>query len=94
MGEFSITITIADRKYRLTIEKDEEEIVRKASKSIEETIKNYAKNYAFKDKQDLLAMIALQNTTSYLTTKNKETSIDNNLIDKLSEIDKILSDNL
>lgn len=94
MSEFSITINIADRKYRLTIDKREEEIVRKAAKSIDELLKNYMKDYAFKDKQDLLAMIALQNTTSYLKKEVNNSSSNTTIIEKLAEIDKILSDNL
>ncbi|MEI6764858.1 MAG: cell division protein ZapA [Bacteroidota bacterium] len=66
MSEFSITVSIADRNYKLTIEKEEEETVRKASKLIDEKVKEYARSYAFKDRQDLLAMVALQYTTSSL----------------------------
>ena len=94
MSEFSITITIADRKYRLTIDKKEEEIVRKAAKSIDELLKNYMSDYAYKDKQDLLAMVALQNTTSYLKKEVNSSSNNNTVIEKLAKIDKILSDNL
>ncbi len=92
MEEFIITVTIADRIYKLTIEKDEEEMVRKAARLIDEKIKEYAISYAYKDKQDLLAMIALQYTTSAMNYEHTLSFYDTQLEDKLTEIDKVLSE--
>ena len=55
-----IKLTIADRLYPLTIQPEQEEGLRKASKKIEEMIKRFEKSYAVRDKQDVLAMCALQ----------------------------------
>ena len=55
-----IKLTIADRLYPLTIQIEQEEGLRKASKKIEEMIKRFEKSYAVRDKQDVLAMCALQ----------------------------------
>lgn len=63
MSEFSIKVTIAGRSYPLTIEREEEENVRRAAKNINEYIKELQDNYAVNDKQDLLAMAALQMST-------------------------------
>ncbi len=60
MSEVSIKVNIAGRSYPLTIDSAEEESIRKAEQSIEESIQVFQKNYAVKDKQDLLAMSALQ----------------------------------
>ena len=38
---------------------EEEEIIRRAAKLINDRVKEYQENYAVRDKQDLLAMIAL-----------------------------------
>jgi cell division protein ZapA (FtsZ GTPase activity inhibitor) len=94
MEEFSINVNIADRPYKLTIEKQEEEIVRKAAKLINDKIKEFASNYAFKDKQDLLAMIALQYTSSALNYENSKTYNNTLLKDKLIELDLILDKQL
>lgn len=94
MDEFSITVTIADRTYRLTIERKEEEIVRQAVKLIDEKVKEYARNYAFKDKQDLLAMVTLQNTTALLNQQHSFAADNKDLIAKLSLIDGLLSEKL
>ena len=55
-----IKISIADRVYPLTISPSQEEGLRLASKKIEEMIKKFEKSYAVRDKQDVLAMCALQ----------------------------------
>ena len=94
MDEFSITVTIADRTYRLTIERKEEEIVRNAVRLIDEKVKEYARNYAFKDKQDLLAMVNLQNTTALLNQQQSLASENSELIAKLSLIDGLLTEKL
>ncbi len=61
MGEkLKIKISIADRVYPLTIEPSREEGLRKAAKEIESMIKLLEKSYAVRDKQDVLAMCALQ----------------------------------
>ncbi len=55
-----IKISIADRVYPLTINPAQEEGLRLASKRIEEMIKKFEQSYAVRDKQDVLAMCALQ----------------------------------
>ena len=90
MEEFTITVTIADRIYRLTIERKEEETVRKAARLIEEKIKEYANNYAFKDKQDLLAMVALHFTTNSLNQELVNVADAKDLEAKLAVIDGLL----
>lgn len=55
-----IKVSIADRVYPLTIRRSEEESIRKAAKSISAMVKKYEEGYAVRDKQDLLAMCALQ----------------------------------
>ena len=55
-----IKISIADRVYPLTIQPEQEEGLRKAAKKIEEMIKRFEQSYAVRDKQDVLAMCALQ----------------------------------
>jgi cell division protein ZapA (FtsZ GTPase activity inhibitor) len=58
--EFSINVTIADRRYPMRISRSEEEKIRKAAKIINERILQYQQRYSGKDNQDCLAMSALQ----------------------------------
>lgn len=93
MDPFNITVTIAERPYRLVIDRMDEEIVRKAAKSINETIKEYAGSYAFKDKQDLLAMVSLQYATETLRL-HKNGQAETAILERLSNIEKVIDENL
>jgi cell division protein ZapA len=58
--KLKIKISIADRVYPLTVDPAQEEGLRSASKKIDAMIKQFEENYAVRDKQDVLAMCALQ----------------------------------
>ena len=89
LAELSIKVTIASRIYPLTIRVDEEEMVRKAAKYVNENIKNYSDNYATRDKQDLLAMVALELATKLLEEKRPIDTEE--IVKKLSEVSKALT---
>lgn len=55
-----IKVSIADRIYPMTVLPEQEEGLRKAAKKIEAMIKQFEQSYAVRDKQDVLAMCALQ----------------------------------
>ena len=54
-----IKLSIADRVYPLSVPEGEEAILREAAKSLNVMVDHFEKNYAVKDKQDVLAMCAL-----------------------------------
>ena len=58
--KLKIKISIADRVYPMTVDPSQEEGLRSASKKIDMMIKQFEENYAVRDKQDVLAMCALQ----------------------------------
>lgn len=92
MGEQTITISIADRPYRLAINSEtEEENVRKAARLINDKIKDYSTHYAYKDKQDLLAMVVLQFAAKVLDLELQNEVESKKTFEGLLEIDKILS---
>ncbi len=89
MSSLQIKIVIAGRTYPLTVAAEEEENIRKAAKNIEDSIALFQENYAVKDKQDLLAMTALQLATQVLV-KEAEANLDSE--EKLlTELDQTLS---
>ncbi|PST82320.1 cell division protein ZapA [Pedobacter yulinensis] len=92
MGEISIKITISDRIYPLKVNMEEEEIVRRAAKMINERIKEYQENYAVRDKQDLLSMAVLHYATGVLKAENKVQAQDTAVADKVGELDSLLTD--
>jgi cell division protein ZapA len=93
-NELPITLNIAGRPYRLTISRDEEEIVRKAAKNIENLVNHYANNYRYSDKQDLMAMVALHYATLAQHAQNEASYIANRFTPVLNELDKILDESL
>ncbi|WP_445455326.1 cell division protein ZapA [Flavobacterium sp. HNIBRBA15423] len=90
--KLKIKISIADRVYPLTIEDSQEEALRSASKKIDTMIKEFEQNYAVRDKQDVLAMCALQ-FASQSEQKQLDISQDYDLsFNRLKNLDKKLSD--
>jgi cell division protein ZapA len=88
--KLKIKISIADRVYPLTVEMSQEEGLRSASKKIDVMIKQFEENYAVRDKQDVLAMCALQ-FASQVEQKQANTSIDSSAtLEKLKKINDLL----
>ena len=76
----------------MTINRDAEENIRKSVKKIEERLKFYEKNYAIKDRQDLLAMCLIE-IAAKLESVNDSATQDNNDVElKLSSIESALSE--
>ena len=84
-----IKLTIADRVYPLSVAPDQEEALRKSAKKIEAMIKQLEKSYAVRDKQDVLAMCALQYATQLeqnSSTEIKGVTIEHEKINHLIEM--------
>jgi cell division protein ZapA len=90
-----IKLSIADRVYPLSVPEGEEAILREAAKSLNVMVDHFEKNYAVKDKQDVLAMCALQiavqsskeadaNTTSQLDVHKKIVLLSKYLTEQLA----------
>tara|TARA_B110000444_G_scaffold261429_1_gene313441 strand:+ start:243 stop:548 length:306 start_codon:yes stop_codon:yes gene_type:complete len=71
MDKLRIKVSIAGRIYPLSINRSEEEGIRRATVEIEKIIKQFESNYAVNDKQDLLAMCALQLSSKVENTKGE-----------------------
>ncbi|MFT5078572.1 MAG: cell division protein ZapA [Planctomycetota bacterium] len=85
-----IKISIADRVYPLTIAPAQEEGLRKAAKQIEIMIKRFEKSYAVRDKQDVLAMSALQ-FAAQVEQKQIDNSSDSQQVEeRLKALDQLL----
>ena len=90
--KLKIKISIADRVYPLTVEPSHEEGLRSASKKIDAMIKQFEQSYAVRDKQDVLAMCALQ-FAAQVEQKQINNSQDNESnITRLQNLDKKLSE--
>ena len=94
MDEQRISVTIADRSYPLTVKREDEEIFREATKYINDRLKGYAASVSFKDKQDLLAFVALQYTTNALKNERILAFQNKGLEEKLANLNQLLDANL
>jgi cell division protein ZapA len=92
--KLKIKISIADRVYPLTVDFSQEEGLRSASKKIDAMIKQFEENYAVRDKQDVLAMCALQ-FASQVEQKQIDTIINGeDTIEKLNKLNLLLDEYL
>lgn len=94
MKEQLISVIIAERPYRLSVKSEEEEqIFREAGRLIKEKMTEYGTTYAFRDKQDLLAMVTLQFAVDSLNVEHKADK-QAQLNEKLLKLERILDDQL
>lgn len=89
MEERSIRVELAGRAYPLTIQQMEEENVRAAVDEINESIDRLKASYPLTDKQDLLAMAALEVSVRAMNTsaarKDAEAATALDAIEKMLE---------
>lgn len=90
----NIKVIIAGRPYKMRVQREQEELVRKAADYVEEEIRNFAHTYEHQDQQDILAMIALQNAVGILELEQKKDFREKEMALKLKEIDEVLSHQL
>lgn len=94
MEEITITVNIADRPYRLKIKRDEETMIRHAVKEIELRLKEYSSQFAFQDKQDLLAMALLHFSATAIRAGNEAPKAGDDVVEKLKKLEEILVEHL
>lgn len=90
MSEKSVKITIAGRTYPLTVDAKEEKAVMDAAKRINDRVAQLETTYLVKDKQDLLAMTALQFASQYLDNKSKSIDNQDDVIGNLNQLHTLM----
>ena len=97
MGELlSLKVSIANRTYPLRITHEEQEKVLQAAENINKRIKDFEDNYAVKDKQDLLAMSALQFASEAMgaSKQEKKASSDQEAIEQIEYLTLLVDEYL
>lgn len=92
--KLKIKLSIADRVYPLTIDPKQEEGLRKAAKNIDQLAKKFEQNYAVRDKQDVLAMCALQFASKIEQSGINESENIKIATERLEALDKLIYDNI
>ena len=85
-----IKVTIADRVYPMSISANQELALRSSASKINSTIKKLEQNYAVRDKQDVLAMCALQYAAKLEQINNNINSSKDHQDEKVSELINII----
>lgn len=88
--KLKIKLSIADRVYPLTIDPSQEEGLRKAAKNIEQLAKKFEQSYAVRDKQDVLAMCALQFASKIEQKGIDQTEVSIDVIERLKSLNTLV----
>ncbi|MGC6285335.1 MAG: cell division protein ZapA [Polaribacter sp.] len=95
MEKLKINIVIAGRNYPLSVSSTkEEEGMRKAAKSINKLIALFEQNYAVSDKQDVLAMCALQFASKLEIASLQKNSTNKDVLDKIKLLTELVDNQL
>ncbi len=89
-----IKLNIGNRVYPLSVDINQEEILRKAAKQINQMINDYESKYAVRDKQDSLAMSALQILSQSKTFSNDDDKEIFEIGEKLNKIKELIDSRL
>ena len=92
--KLKIKLSIANRVYPLTIPSEQEEGLRKAAKKIEDLIKQFEQSYSVRDKQDVLAMCALQFASQAEQKTIDKIVVSDKVENKLEALDQLLQAHL
>lgn len=93
--KLKINVVIAGRTYPLSVNNtNEEEGMRKAANSINKLITVYEQNYAVSDKQDVLAMCALQFASKLEISTLDKNSANKEAIEKLNALTDLVNEHL
>ncbi|MBR0073429.1 MAG: cell division protein ZapA [Bacteroidales bacterium] len=88
---FPITVVVLDRPYKLRVSPSEEETIRKAVKAINKKADEYKKQFAYKDMQDILAMMSVEMSTKILQLEENNQYVNSKLMSRLEEIEDVLN---
>ena len=89
-----INIVIGDRSYRVKVQSQDEEVVRKTVKTINDKIIEFKTNFAGKDMQDYISMVLIWYATQTVENSTSATLVDAGLKETLqkleTQLDKLL----
>ncbi|WP_194766445.1 cell division protein ZapA [Tamlana sp. I1] len=92
--KLKIKLSIANRVYPLTIDSSQEEGLRKAAKNIEVMIKQFEQSYSVRDKQDVLAMCALQFASQVEQKSIDKANVSEHVEEKLKALNDLLQSHI
>lgn len=95
MAKIKVNVVIAGRTYPLSVENtNEEQGMRRAAKNINDLIAKFEQSYAVADKQDVLAMSALQFASKSEIVSLTNTKENTEVINKINDLTNLLDKHL
>ena len=91
MTELSIKIKIGNREYPMKVAASEEATIREAGKKINEKLKAFQDQFGIDDKQDLLAMVAIDSFVEKLRANELRQTTDDVAMDQISKLNRLIS---
>jgi hypothetical protein len=88
-GRMTIKIAFAQRTFELKIQKEWETYYREAEKIINAGILKIAKQWAFKDDQDILSKLLIEEVVKNIECNERIQEYDEELIPKMLELNRI-----
>ncbi len=82
----SVDVELAGRTYKVNAKKSEKNVFEQASLMVNETIKGYEAKYAYKEKQDLLAIVLLQYVTALIRQNKSQMEHNDKALEKLKAL--------
>ena len=89
----AISVVIGDRSYRIKILPEEEQVVRKTIKTINDKIIEYKTQFAGKDMQDYIAMVLIWYASEQNATETANVEQEN-LDSQLNSLERLLDSHL
>ena len=94
MKELSIKLRIANREYPMRISSEDEERIRRAGRVLNEKIQSYKERFGIEDHQDLLAMVAFDCQSERMKDEKIKEVIYISSIEKIQNLNKLISSSL
>ncbi len=88
--ELDINLRIGDVALRMTIDRDEEELLREATSQINIALEKWRKRFADRSNRELMAMVTLLFAKAFLIQRKHEDKVDTTLADFEAELDNLL----
>jgi len=92
MEEISVTIHIAGRQYRLKSDENGRKVLEKAAEEINHALRLFSEHFAYKDHQDLLAMVSMQQTVNMLKFRSEMDVTSEKIEEEISRLETLLEE--
>jgi cell division protein ZapA len=94
MGDLSIKLRIGDREYPMRVAAEDEARFRTTGKVINEKLRAFRDNYGIDDRQDLLAMAAIDSQAALLASMDNSTGNQDKVFALIGDIEQVLDEAL